>query len=403
MAHFTKRVLVLVARFVDVAQVFCQTLDSRLRGNDGMGARSRLCERCPSSAALAERGIFEFAGLIGKKRSSSPGRRALAERASSAWVVAVLVTVGGLAGCGRDATPVPVAEPPDALSIFYTCDMRGHISPCNCSAGIAGGIARRKTYIDANRLANAIVVDAGDVTAGPREWELLELEYILKGYEAIGYDAVNIGAREAAFPAETLRKLGDEHAFFVSANVRDESGALIFEPYRVKTLANGYRIGIVGVVQDTLLPDEIGQGVHIVPPAEALAEVLPDAQEASDFLVVLAFMKELSMKALAEKFFEIDVIIGGDVEQPSGTPVQVNRSTIAYNTEKGKAVGWMDLRFIDGQPVVAENTMAMMLEDVADDPEMVGIVKELRVEQVRNNYPTEKDDEEGLSRISEEG
>ena len=322
---------------------------------------------------------------------------------ASVLVFGALLLAGGFAGCRPDATPTPAVEPPDALSIFYTCDTRGHISPCNCTAGIAGGIARRKTYIDGNRPANALIVDAGDVAAGPREWELLELEYILKGYEAIGYDAVNVGARETSFPVETLRELGKQHAFFVSANVQDDAGELVFEPYRVTTLSNGYRIGILGVVKDSLLPDEIGQGVHVVPPADALAKVLPDVQEATDFVVLLAFTNEATMKTLAERFFEIDVIIGGDVEQPSGTPLQVNRSTIAYNTDKGKAVGWMDLRFIDGQAVVAENTVTLLLDHVPDDPDMATLVKELQVEQVRNNYPTEKDDEEGLSQISEAG
>lgn len=313
---------------------------------------------------------------------------------------AALACCAGLAGCGSEA-PVEVAvEPPDSLTVFYTCDTRGHISPCNCTAGVAGGIARRKTYIDENRTENALIVDAGNVAAGPREWELLELEYILKGYEAIGYDAVNVGAREASFPLKTLHELKAKHPFFVSANVEDEAGGLVFEPFRVKTLTSGYRIAITGVVQDTLLPDEVGDGVQLTPPADALARVLPEMREAGDFIVVLAFANEDTMKSLAERFFEIDAMIGGDVEQPSADPAHVNQSIIAYNTDKGKAVGRMNVQFIDGHPVVAENEIAMLLEYVADDPEIVALTKELQLEQVRNNYPTEKDDEEGLSRIS---
>ncbi|MCL4692473.1 MAG: hypothetical protein KJ060_08175 [Candidatus Hydrogenedentes bacterium] len=317
---------------------------------------------------------------------------------SIAAIVAVACVAFG--GCGSKA-PVEVAvEPPGSLTVFYTCDTRGHISPCNCTAGVAGGIARRKTYIDENRTDNALIVDAGNVAAGPREWELLELEYILKGYDAIGYDAVNVGAREASFPVETLRELKTKHPYFVSANVEDDTGELVFEPFRVKTLSNGYRVAITGVVQNTLLPDEIGAGMHIAPPADAIEKMLPELKAAGDFIVVLAFTDEATMKSLAERFFEIDAIVGGDVEQPSANPVQVNQSIVAYNTDKGKAVGRMNVQFIDGHAVVAENEIAMLLEDVADDPAMVDLAKELVLEQVRNNYPTEKDDEEGLSRIS---
>ena len=317
-----------------------------------------------------------------------------------AGLAAVLIAI---AGCTPTAAPVVPPEPPEALSVFFTCDTRGHISPCNCVQGVAGGIARRKSFIDSKRTADSILVDAGDITAGPREWELLELEYILKGYAAMGYDAVNIGPREASLSAEQLRALRAGHDFLVSANLRDDAGEPIFPAFRVKTLSNGYRVGIIGVVKGTMPPEELGAGIHIAPPADAIAEVLPEVVEACDLTVLLAFVDEASMKALAERFFEVDLIIGGDVEQPTGTPLQVNRSHIAYVTDKGKAVGWLDLRFVDKQVVVADNSTTLLLEDFPDDPAMAKLVDELHLKQVERNYPTEKDDEEGLSRVSSGG
>ena len=35
--------------------------------------------------------------------------------------------------------------PPEVFSIFYTCDTSGHIEPCGCVGGMAGGISRRQT------------------------------------------------------------------------------------------------------------------------------------------------------------------------------------------------------------------------------------------------------------------
>ena len=87
--------------------------------------------------------------------------------------------------------------PPELFSIFYTCDTSGHIEPCGCVGGMAGGISRRQTYLSQTHPMDYLLVDAGDVTAGYRPWELLELEYILKGYDDMGYHAVNIGHREA--------------------------------------------------------------------------------------------------------------------------------------------------------------------------------------------------------------
>ncbi|MCC6155023.1 MAG: hypothetical protein IT367_14755 [Candidatus Hydrogenedentes bacterium] len=307
-------------------------------------------------------------------------------------------------GCGDVRVfDVPIGknvEPPDSLSIFYTCDTRGHINPCNCTAGVAGGLARRKTFISQLQQGDSLIVDVGNNTAGVRDWELLELEYILRGYDAIGYDAVNIGAREAGLPATKLKALATRYPFLVSANIQDASGASIFPAYQVVTMKSGYRAAVIGVVDDTLLPDEIGEGVKIVPPEQAIAAVLPKAKAEADIVTLLAFADEQAMKSLADQFYEIAVMIGGDVEQPSGEPVTANKSTLVYVTDKGKSVGKLDLRYVGGQYVAEKNVITMLMENIADDAKIAALVNELYQKQVENNYPTKKDDEDGLTRVN---
>lgn len=291
-------------------------------------------------------------------------------------------------------------EPPDSLSIFYTCDTRGHINPCNCSAGVAGGLARRKTFIAQQQQGDSLIVDAGNNTAGTRAWELLELDYILRGYKEIGYDAVNIGAREVELPAPKLKELAAAYPFLVSANVHDTSGNAIFPEYQIITMKSGYRAVVLGVVDDALLPDEIGDGVKIIAPKQAIATVLSKAKAEADFIVLLAFTNEQTMKSIADQFYEIDAIVGGDVEQPSGEPVTANKSTLVYVTDKGKSVGKLDLRYIGGQYVAEKNTITMLMENIADDAKIAALVNELYQKQVENNYPTKKDDEYGLTRVN---
>ena len=307
-------------------------------------------------------------------------------------------------GCGDVRVfDVQVSKPvvaPDSISIFYTCDTRGHINPCNCTAGVAGGLARRKTFIAQQQQGDSLILDAGNNTAGTRAWELMELDYILRGYKEIGYDAVNIGAREAELPAAKLKELAATYPFLTSANIRDASGTQIFPGYQVITMKSGYRAAVLGVVSDTLLPDEIGEGVKLDAPAQAIAAILPKAKAESDFVVLLAFANEQAMKSLAEQFFEIDVIVGGDVEQPSGDAVAANKSTLVYVTDKGKSVGKLDLRFIGGQYIAEKNAVTMLMENIADDSKIAALVNELHRKQVENNYPTKKDDEDGLTRVN---
>jgi len=311
----------------------------------------------------------------------------------------LLMLVAG--SCAPEATPEPAkrSAAPDTISILYTCDTRGNISPCNCSAGIAGGIARRKTHIDKHRNGTTLIVDVGDNTAGGRPWELLELEYILRGYAAIGYHAVNIGKREAGLPLDALKNVVAQHPFFVSANVTEKDGTPIAPAYRMVTLEGGYEVAILGIVDNTLLPDEIGEGISITPPEEAIAKTLPEITAKTDFIVLLAFASDEAMKSLAERFFELDAIIGGEVEQPSGDPIVSNKSSIAYVTDKGKSVGKLDMRYIGGHFVAEKNEIEMLLDSVPDDPAVAAIVSEFKLKQTENNFPTKKEDEDGLTSI----
>ena len=290
--------------------------------------------------------------------------------------------------------------PPAKLSIFYTADTRGHIDPCNCSAGMAGGIARRMSYVNDHAPDHYLLVDAGDITAGAREWELLELEYILKGYAAMGYHAVNVGHREIQIGAEGLAGLRDQFPNCISANVRDASGDLIFEPYRIVTLSGGYRVAVLGVADNALESDEIGPGIQLDAPNQAVAKYLPEVSGQSDMVVLLAYANEERLQALADEFMELDVIVGGDVAQPSGEAVERNRSVIVYNTDKGKSIGRLDLALVDGGQAVAANEVTMLLEDIADDPSAAAIVEAFKIEQVERNFQDHtKDDEEGLTAL----
>lgn len=309
----------------------------------------------------------------------------------------------GLCGCGQPSDTNSAASrdapAPDSISIFYTCDTRGHINPCNCTAGVAGGLPRRKTFISQHSFGDALVVDVGNLTAGGRPWELLEFDYILRGYREIGYDAVNIGKREVELPLSALTELSANYPFLLSTNVHDLGGRLIFPPFRVVTLQGGYRAAIIGVTDNNVPPDEIGEGVTILPPEEAIAKALPGVSAEADFIVLLAFVGELRLKELAERFFEIDVIVGGDVKQPSGEAMRANQTTIVYITDKGKSVGELGLRYVGGKYIAEKNSITMLMEDVEDDPGMAALVAELHRKLVENNYPTKKDDEDGLSTL----
>src|SRR6516165_6795722 len=100
-----------------------------------------------------------------------------------------------LAGCSRRA---PTALD---LPIYFTCDTHGRLEPCGCFTGQYGGLTRLKTVLDAEAPPGALRLDIGNSAAGAEDYDFIEYQYMLKAFAALHYDAINIGAREAQFPA----------------------------------------------------------------------------------------------------------------------------------------------------------------------------------------------------------
>jgi hypothetical protein len=311
--------------------------------------------------------------------------------------LSMLILIVLAQGCSRKEA---ARTPPDTFSVFYTCDTRGHIEPCGCTSGMAGGLGRRQTYLAADLPRDYLLVDAGDVTAGARAWELLEFEYILKGYQIMGYHAVNLGVRELSLGAEALKSMQTHCAQLVSANVVGQDRTPICQPYVIVELSNGFRCGITGIVDDQIMPGALGPGLEVLPPAEALANLLPTMQGKADYLVLLAFTSEPAMKALAQQFFELDLIVGGQVQKASAGAVIENRSAIVFNTDKGKAVGRLDLTWGADQNWTYQNRFKTLEEAMTPDARFVNLIEQYKDQLKVLDFRPVKDDVDGLSSIA---
>ena len=316
--------------------------------------------------------------------------------------VSVLLLAGCLLACRQpESAPQVVTGLPPTLTILYTCDTRGHLEPCACSGGHEGGVARRATSLARQQTGARLLVDAGDVTAGPREWERLELQSLLAAYQVMKYDAVNAGDREASLDVDGLRESGRQCAQLISANLVDTNGLPVLPPYTITRLANGSRAGILGVLDDRAPVANIGRGLRVTPPQDAIARYLPELKQKADILVLLAFMNEEAMKELAARFYEFRVVIGGRVAQASAQPLLVNRSLLVFITDKGKRIGRLDLAFDAAGSCTATNDIITLNDSIPDDPQMEALVEDFRAQQKARGFPTgpRAEDDEGLSLI----
>lgn len=281
-------------------------------------------------------------------------------RARWAWALPVIAALG----IGAAFLLPGVRQTPVDLSIAFTCDVNGRLVPCGCFTGQMGGLTRVATFLRESVPADALKLDVGDAIEGTADYQQIEHRYLLRAFAQLGYAAVNLGHREAGLSAAALRDLKKGAPLpILSANLLEQStGMPLFEPTRIVTRGR-WKIGLVGVLDPRIPPEALGEGVAIERMETALARVIPELKKRADLIVLLAFTDETSLAALAREFYEVDVILGGKVSQPSQQLIRENRSQILYTTNQSRAVGLMSLTLDPHAPLQAKAGEIILMHD----------------------------------------
>jgi hypothetical protein len=259
-----------------------------------------------------------------------------AVRHSLACWAAALSLIVAPSGCGASS---PQADSNRPLEILVSADTAGWIVPCGCTTNQSGGLPRRGTLVaEVRGRGDVLVADAGGAAAGTKAYDRLKFAAILRGEAAMGVVAHNLGASEAALGADELRRLARElNAPFTSANLRDAAGAPVAEAARVATAA-GRRVAFIGVVSPSLVP----AGMQASPPRDAVLAALAGLDPRPDLVVVLAYLPEAELTALAEGLPEVDAVVGGPTGQ-SIAPRRLGPTLLTAVTNKGKFIA--DLKY----------------------------------------------------------
>jgi hypothetical protein len=282
-----------------------------------------------------------------------------------------------LCGCGARSG----SEALD-LPIYFTCDTRGRLEPCGCFTGQYGGLTRLKSVLDGEAPSGAVRVDIGDAIGGREDYDLIQYRYLLGAYAAMKYDALNIGHREAQLSAAQLRELGASSPVpILSANLLDKAARKpIFEACRI-VVRNGYRVALLGVVDPRGLGENLGAGLEVEDMEVTLAREVPKVRPKADLIVLLAFTDEETLARLAEQFYEIEVILGGNVSQPAQELKRRNRSLIYFVTNESRALGILQLRLRPGAGLrVAANEIRLLRDDIPQDPALSQMAQAYRDE-----------------------
>ncbi len=256
---------------------------------------------------------------------------------SSAWWK--LAIICAFCVCTLGCSPTP----PSSLQIVVSGDTAGWITPCGCTANQSGGLERRASLLKTLGPSDRTVyLDVGGSAAGKSTYQQVKLKSILLGDQLMGLELHNIGAPETQLAPETLFQIAKEtKTQWLSANlqVANANGSVseALTAYRVIE-RGGVRILVTGVVDPTLVKTTMWKT------RDASSSVLQVLQkEKADIKIVLAYMDEPGLRALAESLPEVDFIFGGPTGQTL-SPSRVGPVEIMSATNKGKFLARIELQ-----------------------------------------------------------
>ncbi len=180
-----------------------------------------------------------------------------------------------------------------------------------------------------------------------RDQSLKKAEQVIKAFNIIGCDALNVGDNDLAEGKEYLLERADESNFpFISANLIDTtSGKPLFEAYVIKEV-DGLRIGIFGLITHRA---KLGNpDLLIDDPYETAKRVVSELKEKCDLVIALTHLGVSDDKRLAQQVPGINIIVGGHSSSKLETPLRVNDTIILQAYLQGRYLGRLDLTIRNG-------------------------------------------------------
>ncbi len=209
----------------------------------------------------------------------------------------------------RRAAPLTILQINDVYSTL----------PVNGLGGLAR-VATIKKQLAADGQTPLLML-AGDFLGGSVESTAFKGEQMISSLNAAGLDVATLGNHEFDFGVDTLLDRMSEAKFqWVISNVVDrQTGRPVggAPPYLIRT-AGSLRVGILGLCirSEGILPATLAR-LDIVDPDEAVARYLPDLKrEGANVIVLLTHLRYQEDRELADRFPEIDVIVGGHEHYP---------------------------------------------------------------------------------------
>lgn len=290
----------------------------------------------------------------------------------TAAMVCVSFGAVGFSACTGEAPPRE-----KGITIGFSNDMRGEIRSCGCAVNDYGGLGRRATFLRTVRdSAQAFVlVEGGGFFGAELNYGIEKADLTLKSMAMMGYDAVVIGDADLGFGMDYIVKRTREIGVpVVVANLWSAAAdTLYFPATREVVLANGLRVGIIGVMSERLtLPAQVEKdSVRLSSATDAVREHAVDLRGRVDLVIVLAHMSQREAQRMASDVGEVDVIVQGSEGRVMRRPRQFNNAYILRVSRQGRYMGIAHVRLAEAGGVSSLVSEIAPLTKIYPDDEAI--------------------------------
>ncbi|OEH93960.1 bifunctional metallophosphatase/5'-nucleotidase [Bacillus solimangrovi] len=198
---------------------------------------------------------------------------------------------------------------------------------------------------------------------------------------SVGYDAVTFGNNEGiTLSKEGLDTLYKDAEFTVlAANLYDNDGNRPHwtRPYEIYTLKNGMRMAVIGLT----VPFEkfySQLGWKVTSPYEELDKLLSSIKLKADVIILLSHLGIKDDEKIAEKYEEVDVIMGGHTHHLFENGKMMNQTLLAAAGKHGHYAGEICLTFDDRKKVlIHKQAITHLIDEVDESLETKSLLDEL--------------------------
>jgi hypothetical protein len=268
--------------------------------------------------------------------------------------------------------PASKAILPEAISIVFTGEQNGHLTPCGCAKPMLGGLPRRSSFMKTASNSSALVsVENGDIVETIGRQNELKAETTVEALNKLDYAVLNLGEKDFQLGIPFLRSLQSRFKGVVlSANALGEDNSPIFKPFALvrKEINGGLRkVAIIGVISAQFAENvtPFNPELRIENPEKSIERVKQEMVSASDFRVLLYHGSKAEAQDLARQFPIFDLVV---FSHEGDHPVDAEtdgKSVLASAGQDGKYVGVAKL--MTGKlPEVSYTELAPIFADEAE-------------------------------------